>query len=266
MVITALLILSATVAPAAAQRLDTASPTSTIGFTSEPTTAERYEPVFDGLRKMAPRGNAVAQVRNLTLRRDVIHFNFTDGRLYLLTPVADRTVGAVFIGHGSVGCVPPLPVERAQLAHLLGDSVVDAPISSAVLMFTDSTLAELQRQLTFGPGPVAGDASGPVDDALDRLLDGRSRQAENSAFMTALLNGDTNGFFYSSVKREHGEDLIFQVDPAQAEPVELLRAGKLSGQKVQVVSQFPRAQDLRDSVAVGVERPDPVKIDSYRID
>src|SRR5690348_7870256 len=264
--ISALLLPSVIVVQTSAQRPDTTSMAARLRFASEPNSAERYEPVFDGLRRMAPRDDAVAQVRNLTIQRDVIHFKFTDGRLYLLTPIAGRTVGAVFIGHGSVALAPPLRVERAQLAHVLGDSVVDSPISAAVLMFTDSTVTELQRTLTFGPGPVAGDVSGAVNDALDRLLDARSWQAESSALMTALLNSDTTGFFYGSVKREHGEDLTFEVDPSQAEPVELLRAGKLSGQRVQVVSQFPRAEDLRDSVAVGVERPEPVKIDSYRID
>src|SRR5207245_7372953 len=100
--------------------------------------------------KMAPRGDAVATVQNLTLQRDAIQFRFADGRLYLLTPVAGRTVGAVFVGRGAVSFLPPWAVERAQLAHVLGDSVLNTEISAAVLIFTDSTIAELTRQLRFG--------------------------------------------------------------------------------------------------------------------
>src|SRR5919106_3835350 len=87
---------------------------------------DRYESAFDQLRKMAPRADRVATVRNLTLRRDVIEFRLEQGRLSLLTPVADRTVGAVFVGQGSVSFAPPLDVERAQLQRVLGDTILDA--------------------------------------------------------------------------------------------------------------------------------------------
>src|SRR5207237_9085617 len=42
--------------------------------------------------------------------------------------------------------------------------------------------------------------------------------------------------------------------------------GKLNGQKVQIVSQFPRVEDLQDSVVVGVERPDPLKLERYQVE
>jgi len=228
--------------------------------------AERYEPVFEALRKLAPRGDSVATVKNLTLQRDAIQFRFAEGRLYLLTPVAGRTMGAVFVGRGAVSFVPPLAVERAQLSHVLGDSVLNTEITAAVLVFTDSTLWELTRQLSFGPGSVGGDATGPVGDARDRLLEGRSHEAESSTLMSALLNGYANGFFYGHVKRAHGEDLMFQVDPEQPEQIALLRGGKLDRQKVQIVSQFPRVEDLQDSVVVGVERPDPLKLERYQVE
>src|SRR5207245_6149776 len=95
---------------------------------------------------------------------------------------------------------------------------------------------------------------------------GRSREAESSTLMSGLLNGYANGFFYGHVKRARGEDLMFQVDPDQPEQIELLRGGKLDGQKVQIVSQFPRVEDLQDSVAVGVERPNPLKLEGYQIE
>jgi len=248
----------------AAQRLDTpVPPPSAPGGGA---TAERYEPVFEALRKLAPRGDSVATVHNFTLQRDAIQFHFAEGRLYLLTPVAGRTVGAVFAGRGAVSFMPPLGVERAQLNHVLGDSVLNTEISAAVLVFTDSTLWELTRQLSFGPAAVGGDATGPVGDALGRLLERRSHEAESSTLMSGLLNGDANGFFYAHVKRSQGEDLMFQVDPEQPEQIELLRGGKLDGQKVQIVSQFPRVEDLQDSVLVGVERPDPLKLERYQIE
>jgi Peptidase family M1 domain len=249
---------------ASAQQLDTRTPPPSVSGSDA--AAERYEPVFEALRKLAPRGDSVATVHNFTLQRDAIQFHFVEGRLYLLTPVAGHTVGAVFAGRGAVSFMPPLAVERAQLHHLLGDSVLNADISAAVLLFTDSTLWDLTRQLSFAPAAVGGDATGPVGDALGRLLERRSHESESSTLMSGLLNGYANGFFYAHVKRAHGEDLMFQVDPEQPEQIELLRGGKLDGQKVQIVSQFPRVEDLQDSVLVGVERPDPLKLERYQIE
>src|SRR5207302_589330 len=120
--------------------------------------AERYEPVFDQFQKMKPRADRVAAVHNLILRRDVIEFHLADGTLYLATPVGGRTVAAVFVGHGSVSLVPPVAVERGEVRRVLGDSVIDSRITALGLVFTDSSLTELERQVTFAAGTVGPDA------------------------------------------------------------------------------------------------------------
>ena len=232
--------------------------------------ADRYEPVFEQLRTMAPRADRAARVRHVSVRRDVIQFHFEDGEIYLLTPVAGRTVGAVFVGQGAVSFAPPLAVERAQLQHLLGDSVLDIRIAAAALVFTDATLAELERQVSFGTDSLTDMARGAVDDALDRLVDARA-QATASTLMSALLNGEANGFFYGYVTRHGGNgdggvDLMFEVNPARTEQVQLLRRGRLPGQRTQIVCQFARGENLRDSVTGEGERPGPLKIGAYRIE
>jgi len=204
------------------------------------TVADRYEPVFDGFRHIVPQGDRVATVRNLTLRRDVFEFALEEGKLYAVTPVAGRTIGAIFVGHGSVSFAPPIAIERREVQRVLGDSALHARIAAAAFVFTDSTWAELERQLSFGAGGVVGEASGVLNDALDRLVDGR--QSLQPTLITALLNGDDTGFFYAHVKREQGEDLILVVDPDDEEQVQLLRGGRLEGQKVQAISTFKRAE------------------------
>ena len=248
-----------------AQRPDTASAPSRAAPAPQWATAERYEPLFDELHRIAPRDDRVATVRNLVLRRDAIEFHLEQGQLYLFTPLADRTVAAVFLGHGSVSFAPPLDVERGQLQHVLGDSTLNAQILSAAFVFTDSTLAELEHKLTFTPGSGAHDAAGPAGDALDHLTEGRERHM-HPALMAALLNGDVNGFFFAYVKRAQGEDLMFEVDPQEGEQILLLRGGRLTDQKVQTVCQFPRAEDLQDSVPASDGQRDPLQLDAYRIE
>ena len=227
--------------------------------------AEQYEALVDELHRVAPRDDRVATVRNLVLRRDAIEFHLDQGHLYLFTPLAGRTVAAVFLGHGSVSVAPPSDIERGQLHHLVGDSTLDAQIVSAAFVFADSTPAELEHRLTFAPGGGAAEAAGPAHDALDHLTEGQERHM-HPTLMAALLNGDTNGFFASYVKRVQGEDLLLEVDPQRGEPILLLRGGRLTDQKVQVVCQFPRAEDLRDSVPVSDADLDPLQLDAYRIE
>src|SRR6266700_1935451 len=258
----ALLALHSPVALASQQRLSAASIPASSQSSFERTASERYEPVFDGLRNMKQL-ERVAPVRNLTLRRDAIVFHLEDGNLFLATPVAGRTIGAVFVGRGSVSVTPPLAIERLELKRLLEDSIVDARISAAAFVFTDSTLTELERQLTFGPRPAANQGSGVLSDVIDRLVDGR--RVVQPTLMKALLNGDTDGFFYAHVKRERGEDLMFMVDPGDDEQVSVLRGGR-EGEKVQVVSEFRRAEDVNDTTTAEPARHDALKLDAYRIE
>ncbi|HKC46342.1 MAG TPA: M1 family aminopeptidase, partial [Gemmatimonadales bacterium] len=136
-------------------------------------------------------------------------------------------------------------------------SVLASPISAAALVFTDSTLAELTRQLTFSAGTVPDGAADVLHDALGRLVDTHAREIEQPTLMTALLNGQTNEFFYSHVKREQGEDLMFVVDPYEEEPIMLLRE---HGQGVQIVSQFSGADSTRDTTS------DPLKLEGYTLE
>ena len=222
-----------------------------------------YDTVFNQLKRLAPSAERVATVRGLILRRDVMELRLDSGAVHLLTPVAGGTVGVMFTGAGTVSFVPPLEVERAHLRRVLGDSALKGPITSAVLIFADSTLAELERSLSFTSG--AAGAGGPVKDALDFLVEDRERYVD-PALMTALLNGTANGFFAAYVKRTRGEGVLIEIDPTQAEEVFLLRRGRLPGQRVETVCQFQRAEDLMNGVAVKTEQPEPLQLDSYEID
>src|SRR3989442_11831293 len=198
----ALLALRSPVALASKQRLSAASMPASSQSSFDGPLSDRYEPVFDGLRNMK-QVERVAPVQNLTLRRDAIVFHLEDGNLFLATPVAGRTIGAVFVGRGSVSVTPPLAIERLELKRLLEDSIVDARISAAAFVFTDSTLTELERQLTFGPRPAANQGSGVLSDVVDRLVDGR--RVVQPTLMKALRNGGTAGGFNGRVNAEAGD-------------------------------------------------------------
>jgi hypothetical protein len=144
-------------------------------FLSAPARAQEplaFQPVFDQLKALAPRNDRVATVKDLVLRRDAAEFRLTSGTLHLLTPVAGRTVGAVFVGTGTLTFSPPLAVERAELLRVLKDSLVRSPITAAVFIFTDSTAAELERRASFAPaGSTPGGLTDPLNAAIDFLME-----------------------------------------------------------------------------------------------
>ena len=227
--------------------------------------AERYDAVFAQLQKLAPRDDRVAAVHHLILQRDAITLRLDEGTLYVATPVGERTVGAVFVGHGSVAFAPPVAIERHELKRVLGDSTLDQQISAVALLFTDTTLAQLEHQLSFGAGAVPGAASSVLSDALDHLIDGGARALVQPTLMSALLNGETDGFFYAHVKRERGEDLMFVVDPQEEEAIELLRSGR-EGDKIQIVCQFKAADRPPDRAELEPLARGPLALATTHID
>src|SRR3989442_1135331 len=225
-----------------------------------------YDTVFEQIKGLAPQSNAVAPVHGLVLHRDVMELRLDDGLAYQLTPVAGRTTGIAFVGSGSFSFVPPLVVEQFNLKRVMGDSTINGPITAAVLIFTDSTQAELARSLKFGPAPQgATDPRGPIGDALEYITDGRSHSADPS-LISALLNHTTTGYFTAFIQRKRGESVMIQIDPNEVEEVSLYRRGKMVGQRVETVCQFQRSEDLLGNVSVAAKEPEPLSVPAYDID
>src|SRR4051812_4997926 len=137
-----------------------------------------YEKRYDELKELQAVPNRVAQVTGLVLTRDVAQFRFENGKFYILTPVGGRTVGAVFLGTGRMLFNPPSRIEQERLARFQKTKSLDAPFSSVVMLFTDSTLAELEAKLTFGPGQPPGEVRDRYKAALDNLVEEGSKSLD----------------------------------------------------------------------------------------
>ncbi len=185
--------------------------------------AAAFEPVLRQLFAMQPLPDRGTAVTNLVLERDDARFELAEGVLHLLSPVRGRIVGAAFRGRGTFHFRTPLQVERWRVRrHFKADSVA-APFTEAVFLFTDSTLAELEGRVTFGPG-AAGDLGAlrnRVEQALDWLGDEKAASFDVD-FLDGLLNGTSPGTFHAFVRRQPGDPVIYVLNPSAEEAVSLL--------------------------------------------
>jgi len=227
------------------------------------TPATSYEQRYAEVMALAPRGDRVAAVSNLVLQRDVAKFSLRSGTLALLTQVGGRTVGAVFRGEGVFYFTPPTDIEQARLARFENSKELGRTFTELVLLFADSTEAELGRTLTFASGDVSA-LRPAVKTALDYIADDESKTVD-APLMAAFLNSAATGVFYAHVNQDGGVPLMFTIDPSDFEAVSLARKGArvLGSRTREVVCQFPSQGDAGAGGGLLERRP---TIRAYRLD
>jgi peptidase M1-like protein len=227
-----------------------------------PPVAASYATRFAEVMALQAAPDGVADVSNLVLRRDVGRFTMSSGKLYLLTPIGGRTVGALFRGSGTFSFAPASKIEQERLARFEKQTALDAPFTDLLLLFADTTLAELRTHLTFRAEAAPGEVRSRVRDGLKYLSDEDS-QTFDPDLMSALLNGDTTDLFYAHIRRQGADPVMFTLNPHEVEAVSLSgKATRWWSEDREVLSQFPRAGQVTESHATG-ERLDAAEIRRY---
>ena len=173
--------------------------------------------LYQGLDELRPDAAHVYPVHDLHLRRDVINFTFTEGKLAFLPSIRGHMTGAVFTGRGHVLATPRDPGERRSLSQFVGVPILDQTFSRAYLRFTDDTAAEIEEQLKSGGSEEAADphfaetwnsavAAMAPSQSLRIMLDLLS--AEPSPFFYAMLVGDSVGAFDVMVDPRRDEEVL----------------------------------------------------------
>jgi peptidase M1-like protein len=198
-----------------------------------------YEQRYNEIRELQAVPRLEAQVNGLVLNRDVGQFTLESGKLYLLTPVGGRTMGAVFLGTGRFSFMPPTRIEQDRLARFQKTRSLETAFSSLVLLFADSTAAELESKLSFQPAQGSPEVWPRFRSSLETLGDDDSKSLDPD-LMSAFLNSESNGLFYASVGRTSGGPLMFMVNPHEVEGVSLWQRVRRYGwtRRSEVICQF----------------------------
>lgn len=150
--------------------------------------------VYDQIKASAPTG-VIAKTNSLVLKRDRVTMTFS-GTFYFMGAVDGRATSAVFFGKGNFHAdLPPSDFERDNLKRLLSVNVVESDFDTAVLKFTDHTLAELGRVST--QGTVAPRAQKLAIELEERILEETGANL-SARLALSLLNREEPGFFFAS--------------------------------------------------------------------
>jgi hypothetical protein len=194
--------------------------------------APAADPTYAALRAARPDGRTVA-VKGLTLERDAFRFQFDAGTFHFLAPVDGRTVGAVFVGHGSYRLLPATANERRQLALASGGDksfeVLTDEFDDLVLLFADDTAQEIQLQSPVKTGAPDARAVSVYESYLKRQR--KDFQVNfHLRLLEDLLNqpGLTSGVFLALINGRKVPPALAAVDPDGAEALGL--ASRLGGE------------------------------------
>ena len=236
----------------------TASPASPVVATAF---LERYHEILG----VTPLVSKSAVVSNLVLQRDAGRLTLASGRIYLLTPVGGRTIGAVFYGDGRFSLAPTNKAEQEELRRFAGASTLDVPCSDVVMIFADSTMDALDH-LTFEAAPVPDKAIEHVDQ-LTSSLKGDNEGSYDGDLLEPFLNGAETGLFLARIETASNGPLLFRVDPSDADAVQLSRPARKSkvGANWTLVTQSPLAQPLPGTAAAWIRR-ERLTVPFYRMD
>lgn len=227
------------------------------------TPADAPSALFKTLLNLEPDPARGAEVANVVISRGTGKIELTRGTLWLATPVNGRVVGAMYAGTGTFRFTAPSAMEQGQLARLLGDSAVDSKIERVFFLFTDSTLAELGRSVTFGPLAPTSGAAKLANDALSYIKP-KDDESFGPELMLPLLNGNETGAFYAHLDRAGAGPVMLQIDPLSAEPVRLLTRARRVGwtRTTESAAQFGPAPVPTD----GSDENSPYGVSDYTID
>jgi hypothetical protein len=174
--------------------------------------------LYQGLNELRPDAAHVYTVHDLHLRRDVISFTFTEGKLAFLPAIRGHLTGAVFTGRGHVLATPRDPGERRSLAQFVGVPLLDQTFSRAYLRFTDDTASEIQEQLKSDGGEEAVDSH--FAESWNSAVAGLA-PSQSLRIMRDLLSTDPLPFFYAMLVGDSVGAFDVMVDPRRDEEVSI---------------------------------------------
>lgn len=224
--------------------------------------------ISSALQQLSLDPNDIYHVRDLRIARGDLDIYLTDGFLGFTTPVAGRSIAAIFTtagaetGDAEVVVTPPSRGERASLAYFTKTPNLDEHFDGAVFLFTDDLRNEVLRH-------VAENDERKAPEQAEALAARWNPIARNIAgdvsvpLISSLLNADpaSRGVFYGVLAGRTLGPFDITYDPGQ---IENTTVGKIENGVVRSIFAVWTSFAARKSPKTPV--PQPFNIRSYQMD
>lgn len=187
--------------------------------TSSGATKVNSDPLYQLLRKQTEStsafGGQVANVAGLVLKRDAAIFKFNSGEFYFLPPIDGRVVGAVFLGDIEMTVVPPIEVEKRNLAIFTGQPALSEKFNRLILRFTDNTFDEIKQApgVTFTTGGAQATRARDAFRDMQSLMRTQVHYNVDLRTLVDLYSRQSAGFFMAFPGGGRFDRLAYVVDP-----------------------------------------------------
>jgi hypothetical protein len=185
--------------------------------------------LYDALNALRVNSHEVYSVKNLDLRRDILHITFAEGRLAFFESFQGKITGAVFSGRGHVLAVPREPSEKESIARFVGTPLLDEDIGNMYLRFDDDTASELQSKLRTAGDEPTSDPS--ISDQWNSVVSVLNRW-HSLRLLNDLLAAKTQPYFYAGMEGAQSGPFDALVDDRREEQVMLGQPKTVGGAPV----------------------------------
>src|SRR4030095_1032788 len=86
---------------------------------------DEADEILTQLSKIRLDKKQIYNIRDITIRRDVLTIALNRGAIAFLEPVKGKVTGAVFIGSGEIVAIPHDPIEKEQVYKFTGTPILN---------------------------------------------------------------------------------------------------------------------------------------------
>ena len=246
------------------QKLETRPPAPAPGT---PRALANNEATYLKLRNIK-MGTEVVHVKDFTLKREAGVFTFKSGAFCFVEPVNGKITGAVFLGDATFALVPPVEVERRNLAILTKGQPFEEQFSGAVFRFTDGSEEEIRKAAVTDSSALAGDAGNLLNDVQQQLKK-KLRDNLSARLLEDVLSSARGGKFTAFIKgKRYSDKTVYDVDPRGSSLVAPEEVSLLIWDENHegIWAGFHRSSEYADHTANSDEQNRSVAVQSQKLD
>ena len=236
------------------------------GALPQSSTPGEADEILTQLSKIRLDKKQVYNIRDITIRRDVLSIALNRGVIAFLEPVMGKVTGAVFIGSGEIVAIPPDPIEKQQIYRFTGTPILNEAFQTAIFRFSDGTYEEIKKEVSqHAEEEVSADDAAQFDP-LDQTLADRAKFL-NLRLLPDFLEPTARPLFIAELKGDKRGWFNVAFDQRQTEEVSVFQLRDAGGASIaDIWASFNQRSEARNPEAVAHENKSPIDVQAYDID